>query len=162
MRNLWKLVRSPRHLLVFEAAARLSSFTKAAAELNVSQPAVSLAVRQLETALGLRLFTRGHRAIALTRAGERLFDDVTFGFSRILETAAQLHRQGRKSHVTLSVSTAFANYWMVPRLAQFHRDNPGDRPAPADHRKGPGPGRRGPRSGACAAATAAGRNTKPT
>ena len=125
MQKLWKLVGSPRHLLVFEAAARLCSFTRAAEELNVSQPAVSLAIRQLEAALGLRLFTRGHRSIALTRAGERLYGEVAAGFGRILETAEQLHRQGQQSHVTLSVSTAFANYWMVPRLAAFHRDNPG-------------------------------------
>ncbi|MEM7226888.1 MAG: LysR substrate-binding domain-containing protein [Pseudomonadota bacterium] len=125
MRELWKLVQSPRHLLVFEAAARLGSFTRAAQELNVSQPAVSLAVRQLEGALGVRLFVRGHRAIALTRAGEQLFEDVAAGFARILETARTLSRQGKRSHVTLLVSTAFANYWMVPRLAQFHRDQPG-------------------------------------
>lgn len=125
MRELWKLVRSPRHLLVFEAAARRASFTLAAQELNVSQPAVSLTIRQLETAIGVRLFNRGHRSVTLTRAGEQLFDDVSAGFARIHETAQQLHRQGQKSHVTLLVSTAFANYWMVPRLQEFHRDNPG-------------------------------------
>ena len=124
MRELWTLTHSPRHLLVFEAAARLKSFTLAAEELNVSQPAVSLTVRQLESALGLRLFVRGHRSITLTRAGEVLFGEVTAGFTRILEAARQLGRQSRKSHVTLSVSTAFANYWMVPRLQRFHRDNP--------------------------------------
>lgn len=125
MRDLWKLVQSPRHLLVFEAAARLMSFTQAAQELNVSQPAVSFAVRQLEAALGVRLFIRKHRSLALTRSGEQLFDDVTTCFSRILATARQLARQGHRTHVTILVSTAFATYWVVPRLAQFHRDNPG-------------------------------------
>lgn len=125
MRDLWKLVQSPRHLLVFEAAARLMSFTQAAQELNVSQPAVSYSVRQLEAALGVRLFIRKHRSIALTRAGEQLFEDVTRCFSQILATAQQLARQGQRTHVTILVSTAFATYWVVPRLAQFHLDNPG-------------------------------------
>ena len=125
MRELRELVHSAHHLLVFEAAARHGSFTRAARELNVSQPAVSLAVKQLETALKVPLFTRGHRAISLTPAGEMLFGDVSSGFSRMLETARRLRRQGRGAHVTLSVSTAFANYWMVPRLAHFRRRNPG-------------------------------------
>ncbi len=120
MRELHDLVHSPHHLLVFEAAARHSSFTRAAQELNVSQPAVSLAIRQLETTLGARLFARGHRSVSLTEAGEILYHDVSSGFARILETARALRRQGHQSHVTLSVSTAFATYWMVPRLAKFH------------------------------------------
>ena len=125
MRDLRELVHSAHHLVVFEAAARHGSFTQAARELNVSQPAVSLAVKQLESALQVPLFARGHRSIALTPAGETLFQDVASGFARILETARRLQRQGRGGHVTLSVSTAFANYWMVPRLAHFHRRHPG-------------------------------------
>ena len=123
MREFHDLVHSAHHLLVFEAAARRSSFTQAAAELNVSQPAVSLAIRQLETRLGTRLFARGHRSVSLTEAGELLYHDVSAGFSRILETARSIRRQGHQSHVTLSVSTAFANYWMVPRLASFYRQH---------------------------------------
>jgi len=123
MKEFHDLVHSPHHLLVFEAAARHASFTRAAAELNVSQPAVSLAIKQLETTLGARLFARGHRSVSLTEAGEMLFHDVSSGFTRILETARLLRRQGRQSHVTLSVSTAFASYWMVPRLAVFHAEH---------------------------------------
>ena len=124
MRELRDLVRSPHHLLVFEAAARCGSFTRAAKELNVSQPAVSLTIRQLEDALGVPLFQRGHRSIALTQAGELLYHDVSDGFQRVLETVKRLRRQRRQAHVTLSVSTAFANYWMVPRLAELHRRHP--------------------------------------
>lgn len=124
MRELRKLVRSPRHLLVFEAAARHASFTRAAEELNVSQPAVSLAIRQLETSLGVDLFTRGHRTVALTESGEILFNDVATGFGRMLETAQLLQRKSRQDHVTLSVSTAFANYWVVPRLTDFRTRHP--------------------------------------
>ena len=120
MQELWKLVSSPRHLLVFEAAARCLSFTLAARELSVSQPAVSLSIRQLESSLGTPLFIRGHRTLALTHAGARLFSDVSMGFDRILTSAQSLHDRAQRDHVTLSASSAFANYWMVPRLAQLH------------------------------------------
>ena len=61
MQELWKLVSSPRHLMVFEAAARHQSFTSAAEELNTQQPAISTAIKQLEQALGVLLFTLQHK-----------------------------------------------------------------------------------------------------
>ena len=124
MQELWKLVTSPRHLLVFEAAARTGSFTRAAQELNVQQPAVSAAIKQLEASLGVQLFTRAHRSVSLTHAGERLLNDVTGGFERILQSARLLTTRRAQDHVTFSSSTAFAHYWMVPRLAQLHTAHP--------------------------------------
>lgn len=124
MQELWKLVASPRHLLVFEAAARAGSFTRAAREMNVQQPAVSAAIKQLEEALGVPLFIRAHRAVTLTPAGERLYTDVSGAFSRILDTARTLAARRAGERVTLSASTAFAHYWMVPRLAEFHGAHP--------------------------------------
>ncbi|WP_166415686.1 LysR substrate-binding domain-containing protein [Cochlodiniinecator piscidefendens] len=125
MQNLWSLLTSPRHLIVFEAAARLGSFTKAAAELNIQQPAVSMAIKQMETSLGVLLFQRSHRKIELTKAGERFFVDVTIGLDHIHSSARAIHQRGQNDHVTLSVSTAFAYYWMVPRLEALHEDHPG-------------------------------------
>lgn len=125
MQELWKLVSSPRHLLVFEAAARTGSFTRAARELNVQQPAVSAAIKQLETSLGTALFARAHRSVTLTQAGERLYSDVAAAFGRIHQTAARIARRSAQDHVTLTASTAFAHYWMVPRLAAFHAAHPG-------------------------------------
>ncbi|QIE46324.1 LysR family transcriptional regulator [Pseudohalocynthiibacter aestuariivivens] len=124
MQELWKLVASPRHLLVFEAAARLGSFTRAAREMNVQQPAVSAAIKQLEGALGTALFRRAHRSVVLTLAGERLYTDVSGAFSRILDSARSLAVRSAGDRVTLSASTAFAHYWMVPRLAEFHAAHP--------------------------------------
>src|SRR3981081_4095698 len=78
-------------LLVFEAAARHLSFTKAAAELNVTQTAVSHQIRRLEAQLGLRLFTRRNRALALTGAaldylpaGRPAFEDLRGATERLL------------------------------------------------------------------------------
>ncbi|MEO0327111.1 MAG: LysR substrate-binding domain-containing protein [Pseudomonadota bacterium] len=124
MQELWKLTASPRHLMVFEAAARTGSFTLAARELNVQQPAVSAAIKQIEASLGVLLFKRSHKRVELTAAGGRLFSDVTGGFDQILQSAKGIHQRARKEHVTLSASTAFAYYWMVPRLADLHAMHP--------------------------------------
>ena len=124
MQSLRTLIQSPSALFAFEAAARHMSFTRAAAELNVTQAAVSYAVRQLETALEVSLFHRHHRRIELTEAGERFYNDVSIGLTHIRRSADAISRLRHDRHVTLSVSTAFAAYWMVPRLADFRATYP--------------------------------------
>lgn len=124
MQRLIKHIHSPAALFAFEAAARHLSFTRAAAELNVTQPAVSQAVKRIESALGMQLFQREHRALALTEAGERFYDDVSYGLIHIRRSVERLTAQRQDRHVTLSVTTAFANYWMVPRLGAFRENNP--------------------------------------
>lgn len=124
MQELWKLVTSPRHLMVFEAAARRGSFTRAAQELNVQQPAVSAAIRQLEEALGVRLFRREHKRVELTEAGRKLASDVTIGLEKILASAQSLQNRQRLDHVTLNASSAFNYYWMMPRLSALHDEYP--------------------------------------
>ena len=124
MQKLIRSIESLNHLSAFEASARLCSFTQAAKELGVSQPAISQSVRKLEDAIGTKLFHRRHRIITLTDAGEMLKNDVSQGLERIFTTIEYLRNQRRGNHVTLSVSTAFANYWMVPRLQDFHKQHP--------------------------------------
>lgn len=124
MRRLHELIHSPSALLAFESAARHLSFTAAAAELNVSQPAISAAVRKVERALGQPLFHRRHRSIVLTEAGERFFADVSFGLNHIVRSAEAVRVQSQPDHVTISCSTAFAHYWLVPRLAAFRAAHP--------------------------------------
>ncbi|MEJ0071574.1 MAG: LysR substrate-binding domain-containing protein [Pseudomonadota bacterium] len=124
MQGLKQLIGSPSALLAFEAAGRLGSFTAASQELNVTQAAISFAVKQLEGALGVTLFARSHKKIELTEVGERFFHDVTVGLSHIRRSAEELHRRHRNRHVTLTVTTAFATYWMIPRLAAFRTAHP--------------------------------------
>ncbi|RYG91786.1 LysR family transcriptional regulator [Loktanella sp. IMCC34160] len=119
------LSHSLPHLLAFEAAARHGSFTRAAEELGVSQPAISQSVRKLEDRIGVALFTRNRKSIALTEAGRILGEDAERAFGRLGNTLRQLRQMGRPDHVTLSVSSAFAHYWMVPRLQSFHAAHPG-------------------------------------
>ncbi|MEM7059946.1 MAG: LysR substrate-binding domain-containing protein [Pseudomonadota bacterium] len=125
MQQLLRQIDSLHHLAAFDAAARHGSFTQAAQELNVSQPAVSQSIRKLEAAIGVKLFHRQHRSISLTDAGALLAYDVAEAFGRLQSTVSHLGQLGRTDHVTLSVSTAFANYWMVPRLQAFHERFPG-------------------------------------
>ena len=123
MSELRELVRSPNHLMVFEVAARHQSFTAAAKELNVTQPAISRSIRELESALGMPLFTRGYRSVELTDAGEILFHAVSAGFGRIRQTATWLHRRAM-AHVTLLTSAAFASFCLAPRLSDFQARHP--------------------------------------
>lgn len=124
MQNLRRLLPSPSNLIVFEAAGRHASFTAAGRELGMSQAAVSYAIRGLEDQLGVLLFRRMHRRVTLTDAGRRFLDDVTLGLSHIRKSAENLREQASGGHVTLSVSTAFASFWMLPRLHKFREDLP--------------------------------------
>lgn len=119
------MLPSPGALIVFEAAGRHLSFTAAGRELGMSQAAVSYAVRGLESQLGVSLFARRHRRVALTEAGERFFADVTLGLTHIRKSAEELRALTSDAHVTLAASTAFASFWMMPRLQKLRDDLPG-------------------------------------
>ncbi|WP_246189264.1 LysR substrate-binding domain-containing protein [Pandoraea anapnoica] len=107
----------------FEAAARLSSFTRAARELNLTQSAVSQKIRYLEDRLGYVLFVRQARSLKLTENGEALFDVTVRALGDI---AVTLQRLGI-SNAPLQVSClpSFALQWLMPRLTDFHRQEPG-------------------------------------
>lgn len=124
MQKLWSQLSSPRHLVVFETAARKGSFTLAARELNVQQPSVSASIKQLEASLGVQLFQRSHRRITLTNAGGRLFADVTRAFEQLAQSAAAIRQVSSNDHVTLSASSAFKNYWLLPFISSFQQSNP--------------------------------------
>ncbi len=123
MRKPWDLLTSPRHLAVFEAAARHGSFTRAADELNVQQPAVSATIKQLEATLGVDLFVRRHRKIELTAAGLRLFSDTSRAFEQLTLSAQSVRQLARSDYVTLNASSAFNNYWVMPHLARFQKSH---------------------------------------
>jgi DNA-binding transcriptional LysR family regulator len=119
METLRRLLPSLGSLVVFEAAGRLSSFSAAGRELAMSQAAVSYAIARLEDQLGAALFLREYRRVRLSEAGQRFHADVTIGLSHIQRSAQSLRSVAAGSHVTLSCSTAFAAYWMVPRMEAF-------------------------------------------
>ncbi|MFS2154997.1 transcriptional regulator GcvA [Rhizobium sp. Rhizsp42] len=111
-------------LPAFDAAARHLSFTKAAAELNVTHGAISRAVRHLEDGLGVRLFDRGTRSVELTAEGLAYAAEVGAALDRI--SVATMATAASRSSGVLNVSTSdgFAGRWLVPRLHRFHRPHP--------------------------------------
>ena len=118
------MLSSANLLLVFESAGRLRSFSRAADELGVSQPAVSHAIRNLETQLGVRLFERQHRGVALSRVGRTFFQQVSASLDELYLAAETIRHRHQDNEVTLSVSTAFATHWLMPRIARFKQDHP--------------------------------------
>ncbi len=124
MENLRHLLPSLNSLVVFEAAGRLSSFSAAARELGMTQAAVSYAIARLEEQLGVALFLREYRRVRLGEAGQRFHADVSIGLQHIQRSAQSLRAVATGSHVTLACSTAFAAFWMVPRMERFRADLP--------------------------------------
>src|SRR5919109_5589800 len=102
-------------LRAFEAAARLLSFKRAAAELHVTPTAISHQVRQLEEAIGTRLFERRVRQVVLTAEGHVLLPVLRDGFDAFARTIDGLTRKRGRTTVTLSATPAFAAKWLVPR-----------------------------------------------
>jgi len=111
-------------LVGFEAAGRLLSFTRAAEETFVTQSALSRQVQALEAALGVSLFARKHRALALTPAGIAFHREVTAALSA-LAAAADAARGGSPARgLTVSTTVSFASLWVIPRLAAFRARHP--------------------------------------
>ncbi len=111
-------------LRVFESAARQLSFTAAAAELGTTQPAVSQQIKRLEKELGVRLFDRIHRGIALTEAGQLLQQHVQLGLESIDAGLAAVTAQNQHEVLQVATDFAFAAYWLMPRLPRFRQANP--------------------------------------
>lgn len=106
-------------LVVFESAARHGSFTRAAEELGISQPAVSHAVRSLETELGSVLFNRRNKGVHITQSGKYLMEQVALGINVIQQAVREVKTMAVEHQVTLAVSTATATWWLLPRIARF-------------------------------------------
>ena len=115
--------KSLNNLLVFESAARRGSFTRAAEDLAISQPAVSHAMRLLEADLGVALFERQHKGVQTTEAGKYLLEQVGMGLS-LIDQALREVRSMQAHQVTLAVSTATATWWLLPRIARFKQQHP--------------------------------------
>ncbi len=111
-------------LRAFEAAARHLSLTRAAAELHVTAGALSHQIRGLEEFLGVKLFERRVRAIALTAAGKLLYPGLQTGFARIREAVEGLDHAGRDRVLVISAPPGFTAKWLVPRLYRFTGANP--------------------------------------
>lgn len=111
-------------LRAFEAAARHSSFKKAAIELRVTPAALSHQVKGLEERLGAALFHRLPRGLALTDEGQALLPDLRGSFDRIALLLDRFEPDGGREVVTLGAVGSFALEWLLPRLANFEAAHP--------------------------------------
>jgi DNA-binding transcriptional LysR family regulator len=110
-----------RLLTVFEAVARQRSLSLAARTLNVTQPAISKALRDLESWIGAPLFDRSRRPLMLTESGEVLLSATRAGLGLIAEALArigQIHAEQDRT-LRISCSIGFATYWLMRRLSAF-------------------------------------------
>ena len=112
-------------LQIFEAASRHQSFTLAAAELSLSQSAISKQIKELEHIVGAGLFRRTGREVILTPAGRRLAADVTVELDNIRRIMLRAVSAGNMSS-TLQIATlpTFASLWLIPRLPTFFKAHP--------------------------------------
>lgn len=108
----------------FESAARNGGFTPAAAELRVSQGAVSRHIASLEQWLQAKLFARVHRGVELTPQGRAFFNVVKSTLDLLESGAAQLKRSPDENRLRLKLPPTFAMRWLVPRLVRFHAQHP--------------------------------------
>src|SRR5689334_2464533 len=111
-------------LRVFEAAARLGSFTTAAGELHVTQAAVSRSVKMLEAQLGCSLFERHANALTLTDAARLLLPELTASFARIAHAVERAAGRDARDVLTVGVGPTFAMRWLIPRLGRFQAEHP--------------------------------------
>ncbi|MCR9219657.1 MAG: LysR substrate-binding domain-containing protein [Alphaproteobacteria bacterium] len=115
-KSLRRAIPNANALLVFESAARLGGFTRAAEELGVSQPSVTHHVRTVEAMAGQPLFERRNNRLILTEAGRRLLASVQQGFGEVAEALDALKAAGPRPRLTLTVHPGFAQHWLIRRF----------------------------------------------
>jgi len=112
------------NLRAFEAVARRLSFSAAAEELYLTQPAISRQIKSLEDELGAPLFVRGTRKVELTGAGVQLLRGVMPLLQRLDTTVRQIRSARGRRHVSLATFASFASLWLLPRLRAFEAAHP--------------------------------------
>lgn len=104
-------------LKAFQSAARRLSFSKAADELNVTPAAISLRIRSLKEHLGVELFHRLRKGIALTDAGVSALPDLQLGFCRLTKAVERLRGGEETRLLAVQSAPSFAAKWLAPRPA---------------------------------------------
>lgn len=124
--NYRNLTPSMSLLLVFEAAARYESYTRAAQELSLSQSAISRQVQTLEAQLGVSLFRREGRSVRLTDCGRRYFVELSAALGRIRSATLQaMSQHGGGGTLSLATLPTFGSKWLLPHLHGFYQAHPG-------------------------------------
>jgi LysR family transcriptional regulator, glycine cleavage system transcriptional activator len=111
-------------LRVFESAARHLSFKDAAAELHITQAAVSHQIKSLEEYLGVELFRREGRGVQLTEAARASLPRLREGFDALAAAVEMIRERGAETELVITAPPVFAARWLMPRLAEFSRREP--------------------------------------
>ncbi len=122
--QMQRSIPSLNWLRVFEAAARLESFARAAQALNMSTSAISQQIKALETHFGEPLFIRGPRQVTLTDAGHAFLPTVRQSLRMVEESAASLFGRDNDHVLTLQAQLIFATMWLARRLPEFADAHP--------------------------------------
>jgi LysR family transcriptional regulator, glycine cleavage system transcriptional activator len=112
-------------LRVFEAAARHLSFKEAAAELSITQTAVSHQVKSLEEYLGVELFKRAGRGVRLTEAARACLPKLREGFDALAAAVETIRDRGAETELVITAPPVFTSRWLMPRLANFAKQQAG-------------------------------------
>ena len=105
----------------FEACYRLRSFTRAAASLNVGQPAISHQIRLLERDLGEKLFEKKGARILATEAAHQFYESVSAGLGEIARASQRIRRRQEEDQITLASYPGISAFWALPRIEMFNR-----------------------------------------
>jgi LysR family glycine cleavage system transcriptional activator len=111
-------------LRVFEAAARHLSFKEAAAELHITQAAVSHQIKSLEEYLGVDLFRRAGRGVQLTEAAKACLPKLREGFEALATAVEMIRERGGEAELVITAPPVFTARWLMPRLADFAKKEP--------------------------------------
>lgn len=112
-------------LCAFEAAARNQSFTAAAAEVNLTQSAVSRQIKALEEIVGCELFIRERQTIRLSAGGEAYLRAIQPALQAISAATVGMKTNPSGGELTLAILPTFGTRWLAPRLADFYARHPG-------------------------------------
>ncbi len=111
---------------IFDKVAKCESFSKAAKELYMTQPAISQAIMQLEDELKIRLFTRTPRGVILTNEGKMLLEYTNSAIS-LLDTGEKKIKESRdlkEGELKIGVSDTISRYYLLPYVEKFHKSYP--------------------------------------
>lgn len=109
---------------IFLSAAECGSISKAAAQLYITQPAVSITIKKLEESLGTTLFLRKSKGIALTENGKLLYDSVKQAFHLLSDTEQILKSSESTGHLRIASSNVLCKYFLMPYLKAFTHHYP--------------------------------------
>lgn len=120
------MTESLEYYKVFYYTAKLGSLTKAAAELAISQPAVSQALKQLERSLDVELFYRASKGVRLTAEGELLYSYVEKGYEQIEQGVKKVRQMQNMElgEVRIGASDMTLQFYLLPYLEKFHEKYP--------------------------------------